>query len=73
MWGPLSDWVGRRASLYGAFLAFIAASLSCAFSPNIVALVALRAAQGAAAAALSVNANAVLADVFPPGARGKSM
>lgn len=45
-WGPLSDRIGRRASLVLASGAVVVPTLAIAFAPSFVALLALRALQG---------------------------
>ncbi|KIY93653.1 putative MFS-type transporter ydgK [Monoraphidium neglectum] len=72
-WGPFADRYGRRKSMLIASFLFTAFSIGCVFAPNIAALVALRALQGAAVSAMMVSSNAVLADSWEPAQRGKAM
>ena len=50
--GRLADVLGRRRVFVGGVLAFTAASVACAVAPSVWWLVAVRAVQGAAAAAM---------------------
>src|SRR5690625_7294795 len=56
--GPLSDRFGRRRPLIVGILAYIAASVLCAFSPGMITLVLARFAQGLAGATGIVIAQA---------------
>ncbi len=62
--GSLSDAMGRRRPLLVGLVFYTAASLLCAVSPSIVALILLRFIQGAAGAAGIVIARAVVRDHF---------
>jgi EmrB/QacA subfamily drug resistance transporter len=69
----LGDRFGRR-NLYAAGLAlFAAASAACALSPNVGALIAARAVQGAGAALLMPLGLALLSAAFPPERRGTAI
>jgi len=61
--GPLSDRLGRRRPLLIGLFGYTAASLACALSPSIYALVALRLAQGFAGAGAIVIARAIVRDL----------
>ncbi len=64
VYGPLSDRIGRRGPLlFGAAL-YVAASLACAFAPNLAALTALRFVQALGGCAGMVIARAVVRDRF---------
>lgn len=56
-----------------ATLAFTAASLACALSPNFVLLLAGRVMQGAVGAAMIPLAQAMLLAIYPPARRGLAM
>jgi MFS transporter, DHA1 family, multidrug resistance protein len=65
-WGPLADRLGRKPVLLMGLALYTAASVGCAMSNNIHALVLWRAAQGAALAAAVVCARAVVRDLYEP-------
>ena len=50
VWGPASDYFGRKATYYMGGAGFITTTMVCIFAPNIGVLVAFRALQGAAGA-----------------------
>jgi MFS transporter, DHA1 family, multidrug resistance protein len=62
--GPLSDALGRRRPLLVGVLVHAVASLLCALAPDVVSLSAVRVLQGFAGAAISVNAMAIVRDLF---------
>ncbi|WP_282940005.1 multidrug effflux MFS transporter [Paenibacillus sp. RC67] len=62
--GPLSDVRGRRMPLIAGLLVYTVASLLCAFSPSIWALIVLRFIQGFAGAAGIVISRAVVRDMY---------
>ncbi|MFC4303196.1 multidrug effflux MFS transporter [Cohnella boryungensis] len=62
--GPLSDLRGRRGPLLIGLLLYAVASLLCAFSPSIGALIALRFVQGLAGAAGIVISRAIVRDMY---------
>jgi DHA1 family bicyclomycin/chloramphenicol resistance-like MFS transporter len=64
--GALSDAVGRRPVVLGGLLLFTLASLGCALSESIGALVGFRALQGMSAGAGVVVARAIIRDMFEP-------
>jgi MFS transporter, DHA1 family, multidrug resistance protein len=66
--GPLSDRFGRSAPLYAGVVAYIIASLLCAASPSVEALVAARLVQGIAGGAGIVIAQAAGRDIYSGGA-----
>jgi MFS family permease len=47
LWGPVCDRIGRRPTYVASTVAFVAASLGCAFANSIWLLLLLRAVQGA--------------------------
>jgi EmrB/QacA subfamily drug resistance transporter len=65
--GRAADLLGRRAVFLGGLLAFSAASLADALAPTGGALIAFRAIQGAAAAAMSPAALSIVTTLFPQG------
>jgi DHA1 family bicyclomycin/chloramphenicol resistance-like MFS transporter len=62
--GPLSDRFGRRRPLLVGLVAYLLASLACAFAPSVTVLVVLRLVQGLAGAAGLVIARAVARDLY---------
>ncbi len=62
--GPLSDRLGRRWPLLVGVAIFVAASVLCAVTTSMTALIVLRLVQGAAGAAGIVIGRAVIADLF---------
>ncbi len=64
--GALSDSFGRRPVVLTGLAMFTLASVGCAMSESIGALVAFRALQGMSAGAGVVVARAIIRDLFPP-------
>ena len=64
--GALSDSVGRRPVVLAGVALFTAASLGCALSESIGALVAFRALQGLSAGAGMVVSRALIRDLYAP-------
>ena len=64
--GALSDSIGRRPVVLTGVAVFTLASVGCALSENIAALVFFRAVQGMAAGAGMVVSRAVIRDMFSP-------
>ena len=64
--GALSDSFGRRPVVLWGLALFTLASIGCAMSQNIGALVFFRAVQGMSAGAGIVVSRAVIRDMFPP-------
>ena len=62
--GPLSDRLGRRRPLVAGLLAYVLASIACAFAPSVEVLVALRFVQGLAGAAGIVISRAIARDLY---------
>ena len=62
--GLLADRVGRKRVLVPALVVFSIAGLAGYFAPDYVTLLALRAVQGTAAAALFVTTVTIIGDVF---------
>ena len=71
--GKLSDRFGRRRVFVVGLLAFAAASAACGLAPSALLLDLARAAQGAAAAAVTASGLAVLASSYPPPERGRAL
>ena len=64
--GALSDSFGRKPVVLGGLVVFTLASIGCALSQHIGALVLFRALQGMSAGAGIVVSRAVIRDMFPP-------
>ena len=64
--GALSDSLGRRPVVLAGLAVFTLASMGCALSQHIGALVFFRAVQGMSAGAGIVVSRAVIRDMFPP-------
>jgi MFS transporter, DHA1 family, multidrug resistance protein len=64
--GALSDSFGRRPVVLAGLAVFTLASIGCALSQHIGALVFFRAVQGMSAGAGIVVSRAVIRDMFPP-------
>jgi EmrB/QacA subfamily drug resistance transporter len=73
LFGRLGDIVGYRRVFLTGLLAFVAASVLCATSPTIHALVAFRALQGVAASMMMAVPLAILTGAFPPTQRGRAL
>ena len=64
--GALSDSIGRRPVVLAGIALFTLASVGCALSESIGALVAFRALQGLSAGAGMVVSRAIIRDMYPP-------
>lgn len=64
-YGPLSDRFGRRRTLLGGLLVFIAGTAMCGFAQSIDSLLAGRLVQAAGACAGPVLGRAMIRDVYP--------
>jgi DHA1 family bicyclomycin/chloramphenicol resistance-like MFS transporter len=62
--GPLSDRLGRKRPLMVGLLAYLLASVACAFAPSAAVLVVLRLVQGLAGAAGIVISRAIARDLY---------
>ena len=72
--GALTDRAGARTAMAGSTVVFLASSVVCGFAPGIVALVAARFVQGAAAAVLMPASMALLSGAYPdPAARTRAI
>jgi EmrB/QacA subfamily drug resistance transporter len=71
VFGKLSGIYGHRRLLQFAIGLFIAASLGCALAQSLPQMLALRAIQGIGGAGLITLAQTAMADVIPPGERGR--
>ena len=64
IFGPLSDWLGRKRPLAGGLVIFIGATVMALFASNATLLFLARAAQGIGAAAPRAIALAIIRDRF---------
>jgi MFS transporter, YNFM family, putative membrane transport protein len=72
-WGPLSDRIGRRASLVLASAAVVAPTLLIAFAPSFGALLALRALQGLCMPGLITVGVPYIAEAYAPQLGARAM
>jgi EmrB/QacA subfamily drug resistance transporter len=71
--GPRRGPLGQPARVYGGLLAFAGGSALCGTAPTALVLVACRGMQGLGAAMLLSSGQALLAEVFPEGQRGRAL
>ena len=71
IYGRLSDLYGRRPMLLIAIGLFLAASVCCALSQNMLQLIGARVLQGAGGGGLRSVTQAAIADAIPPRDRGR--
>lgn len=71
--GALSDSVGRRPVVLAGVAVFTVASVGCALSESITALVLFRALQGLSAGAGMVVSRAIIRDLFAPADAQRTM
>jgi EmrB/QacA subfamily drug resistance transporter len=69
--GKLTDMYGRKWFYVGGLIIFMAGSLLCGFSSNMMQLIFFRGFQGIGAGIMMANAFTVIGDIFPPAERGK--
>lgn len=72
-YGKLGDMFGRKHLFLAALLFFIAGSLYCAMTGNMLGLIIGRAIQGLGGGGLMILSQAIIADIFPPKKRSKYM
>jgi len=73
VYGPLADRFGRRPILLTCLIFYILFALGCALAPSFEFLLAMRFAQGLAAAALGVLVISVIRDIFEGDAMARLM
>jgi DHA1 family bicyclomycin/chloramphenicol resistance-like MFS transporter len=66
LYGPMSDAYGRRPVLLGGIIMYTIATIACALSPSIGALITFRFLQALGAGAASVLARAIARDAHGP-------
>jgi DHA1 family bicyclomycin/chloramphenicol resistance-like MFS transporter len=64
LYGPLSDWLGRKPALYVGLVVFILSSTACALAPAVETLIACRFLQALGGCAPLVVPRAVVRDHF---------
>ena len=71
---PISGWlastIGRKRYFIACIGGFSLTSLLCGTAPSLAALIVARGLQGVTGGGLQPNAQAILADTFPPAKRG---
>src|SRR5215472_11431198 len=71
LYGKFADIHGRRAAMLIGISVYMAGSLICAASPNMLMLICGRVVQGCGAGGLTVTANMILGDIASPKDRGR--
>jgi EmrB/QacA subfamily drug resistance transporter len=71
--GRLGDLYGHKPVYVRGFLIFTVGSLLCVLSPDILSLIASRAVQAVGAGMGISVVQAIIADAFPPGIRGRAI
>lgn len=64
LYGPISDWLGRRPPLLFGLVIYVIAAFSASFAPTFETLLVLRFVQGIGASATRVIAVSFIRDVF---------
>lgn len=70
--GRIGDIYGRSRMFNTGFGVFTVGSLLCGLSPNVYILVLFRAVQALGGSLMQANSGAIVADIFPPNARGRA-
>ncbi|KAM5351563.1 hypothetical protein ACJ41O_004286 [Fusarium nematophilum] len=74
LFGPLSEYIGRRPVLIGTYLGYLVFILACAGAPNYAALLVFRLLCGINAAAPTTVIGGLYADIFDdPSTRGNAI
>ncbi|MEA2138364.1 MAG: hypothetical protein QOG56_1514 [Solirubrobacteraceae bacterium] len=73
LYGKLGDMYGRKPVFLAAILIFLTGSMLSGLSESMGQLIAFRALQGMGAGGLMVGAQAIIADIVAPRARGRYM
>ena len=69
--GRISDMIGRKVVYCAGFAVFVLGAAAATLSPNLIAVIAFRLAQGAGAAMIQANGMAILTTTFPASERGR--
>jgi EmrB/QacA subfamily drug resistance transporter len=70
--GRIGDIYGRSRMFNAGFAIFTIGSLFCGFSSSVYMLILFRAVQALGGSLVQANSGAIVADIFPPNARGKA-
>ena len=70
--GRLGDMYGRVRMYEAGFAVFVIGSALCALSWNEASIITFRIVQGVGGAFVTANSGAVIAELFPPGRRGRA-
>lgn len=70
--GRIGDIYGRSRMFNAGFAIFTVGSLFCGLSPNVYTLTLFRAVQALGGSLMQANSGAIVADIFPPNARGRA-
>ncbi|KAJ4268468.1 hypothetical protein NW762_002531 [Fusarium torreyae] len=74
LFGPLSEYIGRRPVLIGTYLGYLVFMLACSGAPNYAALLVFRLLCGISAAAPTTVIGGLYADILDnPSVRGNAM
>jgi DHA1 family bicyclomycin/chloramphenicol resistance-like MFS transporter len=73
VYGPLSDWIGRKQPIYLGLAIFIVGSIGCALAPSIGWLTAGRFVQALGAATVMVVPRAIVRDLYTGSAATRLM
>lgn len=73
IWGPLSEFYGRRPVFIVSFTGYIGFQVGCALAPNTGSILVFRFLSGTFAACPLTNAGALLADIWNTDERGTAM
>ncbi|SFN10947.1 drug resistance transporter, EmrB/QacA subfamily [Streptomyces sp. cf124] len=73
VYGRLGELHGRKGVLQFALTVFVAGSALAGFARGMDQLIAFRALQGVGAGGLMIGVQAIMADILPPGNRGRRL
>ncbi|KAL3481397.1 MFS general substrate transporter [Aspergillus californicus] len=74
LFGPLSEYIGRRPVMIGTYLGYTAFTLACALAPSFEALLVFRLCCGFTGSAVNAVLGGLYSDIYDePGRRGLAM